>query len=1035
MIYTGKYKETPKTKKQLLFLYLVIKNVSASTWNLVGPLKSFLKYVYLLILLAFCPFAAFPQDRCGTVEYIARLKEQKLLLENSVQFERWLLQKQTDKLRRNGALRTSATYQIPVVVHVIHNGEAIGSGKNISDAQIASQLSVLNKDYKRLNADAVNTPAEFQPIAGVFDVEFVLAKQNPEGLSTNGIVRVQGTKTSWTMNDNYELKSLSYWPAEDYLNIWVCNMSDFLGYAQFPVSGLPGLENSSANRLTDGVVIAFDAFGSSDDGAFSLQSNYDKGRTATHEIGHFFGLIHIWGDDDGACNGTDNVNDTPNQGGSTSGCPAHPRATCTGVTSMFQNYLDYTNDDCMNLFTQGQVERMITIIENSPRRASLTNSPALSDPLPLANDLGIKDIITPDAGECSAMFIPALEIRNYGSNIISNARIRVKKDGVEAETKDFNFSPALALLGSTTVTFSELSFSTGNHNVTFEILLTNGVPDASAPNNVLAQDVFIPQAIGIPFLETLNSIPPSWSIINPDQNTTWELANAPTNQPNTALKMGFYNYEDHTGEVDLAVTPVFDLSSAPAALLKFDVAYSRFQSSNDGLKVVLLNNCNTDIGQGVVVYNKSGASLATTTASSSEFTPGSAAEWRNEAVDLTLYIGQNNLQLAFVGYNDWGNNLYLDNISLTTSPIHDVTLKGVIAPSPVSCQNQVPPILRIQNAGTLITSLKVVSIINGQSSTQTFTGLSLSGNTETELNLAPINLADGENQISFELTEPNGVDDFNPADNQRAMRIIVNKSVDEIPLRENFENDIETQWTTVNPTDGMSWETTTVGTTTALYFNAFDNTLFGDESWFVSPVLDFSRAEQASLSYDLSYAYRSNTSDKLYILASKDCGYTFNDTLSLKSGSELSDGKNSTTSWEPQNEADWVNKSLDLSALAGEQNVRIAFVFVNDSGNNLYLDNIEFFVSDAPLRLEETFAIYPNPVPDGMANIAFNLPQKDAVTVDILDSMGKILLTETLEDVLNQTFPLSLEGRSSGVYLVRIKTGGQVFMKKIIVLK
>ena len=108
-----------------------------------------------------------------------------------------------------------------MVVHIIHNGEAVGSGVNISDAQVLSQISVLNKDYKRLNADASNTPAEFQSVAGLFDVEFVLAKQDPEGLATTGILRVKGSKTSWTMNDNYTLKAQSYWPAEDYLNIWV----------------------------------------------------------------------------------------------------------------------------------------------------------------------------------------------------------------------------------------------------------------------------------------------------------------------------------------------------------------------------------------------------------------------------------------------------------------------------------------------------------------------------------------------------------------------------------------------------------------------------------------------------------------------------------------------------------------------------------------------------------------------------------------------------------------------------------------------
>lgn len=441
-------------------------------------------------------------------------------MEKTSQFELWLQQQQQDKAKRLGNQRIAATYQVPVVVHIIHNSEAVGMGKNISDAQILSQISVLNKDYKRLNADAVNTPSEFLPLAGVFDVEFVLAKQSPEGLTTNGIVRVQGPKTSWTMNDNYEIKSLSYWPAEDYLNIWVCNLTDYLGYSQFPVSGLPGLENSSTNRLTDGVVIAYNVFGSSDDGAFDLQANYTKGRTTTHELGHFFGLRHIWADDNGGCNGTDYVDDTPNQAGSTSGCPAHPRVTCTDVTAMFQNYLDYTNDNCMNLFTQGQVGRMVTVIENSPRRASLTTSHGLSTPSPVANDLGIKGIIAPLAGECSAPFVPAVEIRNYGNNTVASARIRLRKDGVITETKDFNFSPGLSPLASTTANFSPISFSSGNHNVAFEILLTNAVADANALNNTEDQDVSIPQNITVPFVENFNAMPATWSTVNPDQSIT-----------------------------------------------------------------------------------------------------------------------------------------------------------------------------------------------------------------------------------------------------------------------------------------------------------------------------------------------------------------------------------------------------------------------------------------------------------------------------------------------------------------------------------
>jgi hypothetical protein len=204
--------------------------------------------------------------------------------------------------KRFGNQRTEGTqsvYTIPVVVHVIHNGEAIGSGTNISNNQILSQINAMNKDFQRLNVDAANTPAEFLSVAGSFDLEFVLAKQDPFGAPTNGINRVQGTKTVWTINDNATFKALSYWPAEDYLNIWVINIPSYLGFAQFPVSSLPGLEDSPNDRLTDGVVIDYTAFGSNFEGlgTFNLDTKYNRGRTCTHEVGHFFGLKHIWGDD------------------------------------------------------------------------------------------------------------------------------------------------------------------------------------------------------------------------------------------------------------------------------------------------------------------------------------------------------------------------------------------------------------------------------------------------------------------------------------------------------------------------------------------------------------------------------------------------------------------------------------------------------------------------------------------------------------------------------------------------------------------
>lgn len=324
-----------------------------------------------MCLLILTSNALHSQNRCGTVEYNQQLRKDKNVIESEQEFEQWL----NDLGQKLGttpeAMRQKAEpYKIRVVVHVIHNGESVGQGANILNPQILSQIDVLNKDFNRLNADATNTPSEFKEVAGNMTIEFVLAEVNPDGISTTGINRVNGNNSSWTIADNAELKALSYWPAENYLNIWVCNLTGYYGFTQFPVSSLEGLSHSSSNRLTDGIIMNHKVFGSSDYGNYNLDPNYNKGRTTTHEVGHFLGLRHIWGDAN-ECNATDYINDTPEQSVETIGCPTHPKADCSSTNKMFQNYMDLTDDVCMNLFTKDQVKRMKIVLENSPRRASL----------------------------------------------------------------------------------------------------------------------------------------------------------------------------------------------------------------------------------------------------------------------------------------------------------------------------------------------------------------------------------------------------------------------------------------------------------------------------------------------------------------------------------------------------------------------------------------------------------------------------------------------------------------------------------------
>jgi hypothetical protein len=713
------------------------------------------RIIMAVCLVMCCWVNGWAQDRCGMIEIQQNLQNKRSVRESNEQFEKWLKQRQV-----NAAARTTSEDKlyIPVVVHVIHRGEAVGVGTNISDEQIVSQIKVLNDDFNRLNADASNTPAEFQSVAGSMTIEFVLAKQDPDGEETNGIVRVRGSRTSWSTSNDGALKATSYWPAEDYLNIWVTNLSStLLGYAQFPVSDLAGLEDADDNRLTDGVVIDYLVFGSIDDGSFDLEDDFNKGRTTTHEVGHYLGLRHIWGDDDGACGGDgDYVSDTPDQSEESSGCLTHPQTTC-GVHKMFQNYMDYTDDACMNMFTQEQVNRMITVMENSPRRKTLPESKGLE------------------------------------------------------------------------------------------------VPDGTS--------------------------------------------------------------------------------------------------------------------------------------------------------------------------------------------VRDVALVSITELSPVRCEESATPSLVIRNNGNVdVTSLIVSYSINDGTAT-TATSSNIKGfapGTEMTFTLPSLNFSAGENTLAVTVSKPNGYNDKNTSDNALSKIVVVNTASDVIPLRQNFDASFKDQWTLVNPSGGMNWETISTNYSQSLYFNAAVNQTEGDAAWLVSPVLDFSAATTASVFFDLSYRYLStdgnrNDLDNLQVLASADCGITYDKVLFDESGTSLSVSNDAVNSI-PTKAEDWKRNYVNLTTFAGQSNVRLAFVFTNDNGNNIYIDNIEFFVSDDPTPNSVTnpFVVYDSdPITPSDFYITFNLAERQSVQYELMDTMGRQIVAQELTDVLNQTYEVNAEHTSTGVYFLRLQIGQNYYTTKV----
>lgn len=322
--------------------------------------------------------------RCGTMEMDSinrsRFPQRGTLLDFEDAVQNKLAELRAQK--KSGRTQGGVVY-IPIIVHVVHNGEAVGTGTNISRAQVLSQIEVLNEDFRKKQG----TPggASTNPVAADIEIEFCLSPigQSGETLAEPGIHRYNGGRTDWSQEQiESQLKPNTIWNPNKFYNIWTVKFgaanSNLIGYAQFPdQSGLSGLNVSGGPASTDGVVIRYQSFGSTDKGDFKVMvAPYNKGRTLSHETGHWLGLRHIWGD--GNC-ADDFVSDTPTQQSASSGCQIG-RLSCNS-TNMVQNYMDYSDDACMNLFTEGQKARMQAVIAISPRRRSLTDANLCSPPV------------------------------------------------------------------------------------------------------------------------------------------------------------------------------------------------------------------------------------------------------------------------------------------------------------------------------------------------------------------------------------------------------------------------------------------------------------------------------------------------------------------------------------------------------------------------------------------------------------------------------------------------------------------------------
>ncbi|MCX7605774.1 MAG: M43 family zinc metalloprotease [Bacteroidia bacterium] len=642
-----------------------------------------MKKVSLLGLLLFSWISA--QNawiRCGTMQHDSLMRALYPDWPKLEEYEPYL----RDKVRAIKALYENArviggVYRIPVVVHVIHNGEAVGSGTNIPDQNILDQIEVLNEDFRRL----ANTPGwNDDPRGADTRIEFVLAKRDPNGNPTTGIVRWNRNTQGWpappynTGTMDGTIKPATQWDPNRYFNIWVAHLSGgLLGYAQFPdassLLGMPGDDGMGAPACaqaanTDGVVILYSAFGSARKNSTGLNAPYHLGRTTTHEVGHWLGLRHTWGDGD--CSVDDFCDDTPLCNGSQYGCAANPASCTPGVRRMIENYMDYSDDGCMNIFTLDQALRMRVVLEYCPRRRSLITSPALVPPA--TTDAALIDLPLP-RDLCPGTYNIATVLRNNGTANLTSIPVAYRLNAGPWQTQTWTGS----LAGGATTTFNLTGIDLNTPGEYLLTACTNLASDPDRTEDTTATRIVIHNGF-YPLFETFEHgwegqpVPSNlWRVVNPDNDcVTWRPGHCvgSNGQRTIAMFMNCWAY-NQTGRRDELYTPIIDLTGAPGTVqLQFDVAYRRYDnSSNDELRVEISTDCGNTWST-TPIFQQAGATLATGANTTARFIPSAAGEWQNRVVNLSAYTGQR-IRLRFVTINGYGNCIWLDNVRITHQPI------------------------------------------------------------------------------------------------------------------------------------------------------------------------------------------------------------------------------------------------------------------------------------------------------------------------------------------------------------------------------
>ncbi len=623
----------------------------------------------LLLILLPLAFSSFGQEGFNCSSHDMFLREAGRNPEFVKQQQR--LENETQQLLSAKSQASSATYVIPVVFHIIYTTSA----GNISSAQIINQIQILNSEFKRLQTDTVLTPAPFKALAAPFDVEFRLATIDPNGKCTNGINRVYSSLTTCSYNQD-DVKALSYWPSNKYLNIWIVQSMHYSGsmtcngggYATFP-GGIATL---------DGINIRGDLISNIGTAATNSSWGNFKGRYLIHELGHWFNLRHIWGD---APCGDDLVSDTPTAMTDNSGCPTFPHnpfSSCNGSNGngeMFTDYMDYTNGPCLNMFTVGQVARMTACINSNVSGRSNLWSPSNLNATGTDNPYSYPVVCTAEPEFLSNG--PVLLCEGDSLKFVDNSF-----GGVSA-SRSWTFDGGSPSNSADSIVYVHYSAS-GIYSVALSETYQSTTKTKAMPkkvyvmNNAVNPNYFMPMSDSFEDQSQFNA---DWIVIDRDNDgVSWQFLN--TTYFTGSNCVGIMNYGKPAPLSDELISPAYDMSTITQGTLRFRLHSSvPASSAYDKLTVYITNNCGKTWN---MIYNKnSGIGLTTyTTPTLFSYTATPASdEWRLETASIPNVWASGVVRFKFVFTSGGGNNLFLDDIEvdgITTVGLNDTKVASFI---------------------------------------------------------------------------------------------------------------------------------------------------------------------------------------------------------------------------------------------------------------------------------------------------------------------------------------------------------------------